>query len=207
MRPGKNKLSHNHTKILIIRLSALGDIVNLTAIFSVLRDHYPEAQIDFVIKKQFQSIIDPNNYNINVIAYDAATGLTGWRKICRQLQGVKYDYFLDMHNNIRSKILKFYLKNVRTATFKKPRIRRFLLFYMLVNTFPKSFNLVSEYLKVLKILKINATYGKTEILLQQSVQDFAGELLRKKGIGKDFVVILPIAAWKNKRYEIGRAHV
>jgi len=189
-------------KILIMRLSALGDIVNLTVIFSKIREKYPDAEIHFVTKKQFQSIIESNNHNINVITYDSKTGLSGWRNLCCQLQGENFDYFLDMHNNIRSRILTFYLKNVKTKKFVKPRIKRFFLFYLLLNFFPKSFDLISEYLKVLKLIGIDADQGETDILLQDSVKVEADKVLADFGIEKEFVVILPIAAWKNKLYSL-----
>ena len=191
-------------KILIMRLSALGDIVNLTVIFSKIREKYPHAEIHFLTKTQFQDIVNPNNYGIKIISFDSSKGLRGWLEICADLKKEKYDWFLDMHNNIRSRILGLYLSKVKGKKFVKPRIRRLLLFYFLINCFSKKFNLISEYLKVLKILGIDSNYGYTEIKLRDSVIQKSKDILKSVGIKKDFVVILPIAAWKNKRYDLNR---
>ena len=185
-----------------MRLSALGDIVNLTVIFSKIRNKYPDAEIHFVIKKQFQSIVDPNQHNVKIIPYDSKTKLHGWQQLCKQLQKENYDYFLDMHSNIRSRILKLYLKNIPTKKFIKPRFKRFFLFYFLMNFFPKSHNLINEYLKVLTLIGIDADEGETEILLENSVKTEADKVLAKFGIEKEYVVILPIAAWETKRYSL-----
>ncbi len=185
-----------------MRLSALGDIVNLTVIFSKIREKYPDADIYFITKKQFQDIVEPNNYGIKIITYDSNTGLSGWLELCKKMNNENFDYFLDMHNNIRSKILKHYLKKVKISKFIKPQLKRFFLFYFLINRFPKSFNLISEYLKVLKILDIDSDYGTTEIVLKDSVILSAMEKLKERGIGNNFVVILAIAAWKEKLYSL-----
>lgn len=191
-------------KILIMRLSSLGDIVNLTVIFPVLRDHYPNASIDFVIKEKFRPIVEPNNYNIGIIGFDEKAGLGGWINLCRHLKMEQYDYFLDMHNNIRSHILSAFLWKTKKRHFVKPRIRRFLLFYFWINLFPKSYTLISQYLKVLTLLDIHEETGKTEICLEKSVETAARNILKEKGITGDFVALLPIAAWKNKRYNLNR---
>jgi len=187
-----------------MRLSSLGDIVNLTVIFSVLRNHYPNATIDFVIKEKFRPLVEPNNHNIGIIEFDEKTGFSGWISICRRLKAEKYDYFLDMHNNIRSRILSVFLWNTKKTHFVKPRLRRFLLFYFWINLFPKTYNLITEYLKTLTLLNIYVESGKTDIRLKESVEKTAHKKLKEKGIVGDFIALLPIAAWKNKRYNLSR---
>ncbi len=196
------KFKEEPGKILIIRLSSLGDIVVLTPIFKSLRKRFPEAQIDFLVKKEFKSIVAENPYLSNVITFDISERLRGWKKLCRSLADENYDLFIDMHNNFRSWILSLFLIKVPKLRYYKPRLLRFLLFYFLINLFPKSFSLLGEYFKVLRPLGISSSDSKPEIFLSNSALERAKSILKNKGVEDHFVAILPIAAWSNKRYPL-----
>ncbi|RKY53404.1 MAG: hypothetical protein DRP89_06250, partial [Candidatus Neomarinimicrobiota bacterium] len=116
------KFKDEPRKILIIRLSSLGDIVVLTPIFKSLRKRFPEAQIDFLVKKEFKSIVAENPYLSNVITFDVKEKLQGWNKLCRLLAHENYDLFIDMHNNFRSWILSLFLIKVPKLRYYKPRL-------------------------------------------------------------------------------------
>lgn len=191
-------------KILIMRLSALGDIVNLTVIFSKIRNKYPEAEIHFLVKAEFKAIVANNGYNIQIRTFDSGKGLKGWLSLCRELQKENFDFFLDMHNNIRSWILSQYMRKSKIAHYHKPQVKRYLLFYSLINLFIGHYNLIAAYLKVLKVLGIKDRDGLTEIRLDEEVKTRAKEILSGNDVAENFVVILPIAAWKNKRYSVDR---
>jgi len=198
------KFRNDPKKILIIRLSSLGDIVVLTSIFRRFRERFPSAQIDFVVKKEFKSLVVGNSFLSNVITYQAQPSLKGWLMLCRYFREQKYDLFVDMHNNLRSKILGFYLRKTPRLRYHKPRLRRFLLFYCWINLFPRSFRLMNEYFKTLAPLEIKPKDAKPEIFLHQTVRQKALDILSRNAISKPFVVILAIAAWKNKRYPLAK---
>src|SRR4029434_3336492 len=49
------------TRILVIRLSSLGDILLTTPILRVLREHCPTARIDFLTKAAYQDVLRANH--------------------------------------------------------------------------------------------------------------------------------------------------
>ena len=55
---------------------------------------------------------------------------------------------------------------------------------------------------MLSILGIEANEGQTEICLEDSVKSEAVKVLEDFGVIREFVAILPIAAWKNKLYDL-----
>jgi ADP-heptose:LPS heptosyltransferase len=185
-----------------MRLSSLGDIVNMAVIFSKLRQRFPDAEIELLVKKQFKDIVDPNDYNIKITPFDSSTGLSGWLNLCREKKEQNFDLFLDMHANLRSKILGFYLPKVKKLNYKKPYFKRFFLFNFHINFFSKHYNLVNEYLRVLKPLGIDDQNIKTEISLTAEARSGAEELLERKGVSGKYAVITPISAWGPKRYPL-----
>ena len=199
------KIPTNPHSILIIRLSSLGDIVLLTPLFRALREKFPEALIDFVTKSEFTALVASNPYLSNVYAYDRRANLEGWLELCRQFKAQKYDLLIDMHNNIRSHILSRHLRKVTLLRYRKPRLKRFLLFYLWMNFFPRNFRLLSEYFKVVQPMGITqSASARPEIFLSPEAIVKAQTILFKHAITTPFVTILPIATWPNKLYPVAK---
>ncbi len=91
--------------ILIIRLSSIGDILLTTAFIRQTRRTFPEADIDFVIKKKFAGLIHSNPHINRVYEYNDL-GPTKVSDFAKRFTGSEYDYIFDLHNNLRSIYLR-----------------------------------------------------------------------------------------------------
>lgn len=94
--------------ICIIRLTSLGDIMLLTPMIRALRNAWPNARIDMIISKQCAEIMrfNPRVDNLHVI--DTKTGtfdfLKQWIRIKKTMP--IYDLAIDVHDSIRSKVIR-----------------------------------------------------------------------------------------------------
>jgi len=59
-----------HIRILVIKLSALGDVILITPSLKALREHFPLAKIFCLVKKDFREILQRCPYLDEVIVYD-----------------------------------------------------------------------------------------------------------------------------------------
>ena len=91
MTNGQNKLI-DFKRILIIRMSAFGDIILTTPLIRALKKAYPEAKIDFLTKKQFEPLLIYNPHLERVIGFDTEQGFWGLLKLIRSLKKEKYDF-------------------------------------------------------------------------------------------------------------------
>jgi heptosyltransferase III len=57
-------------RILIIRLSSMGDVILTTALVRLLRNKFPNAVIDFVTSNKFSEVLLHNPNISNLIEYD-----------------------------------------------------------------------------------------------------------------------------------------
>ena len=57
-------------KILIIRLSSIGDIVLTTPVIRAVNEQIPEAEVHFLVRKDYVSVIANNPHIHKVHAYD-----------------------------------------------------------------------------------------------------------------------------------------
>ncbi len=98
-------------KILIIRFSSIGDIVLTSPVITAIKEEFPDSQIHFLTKKSFQDIL-MHNPSINKIWCYEKNHLFS---LIQQLTKEKFDYVLDLHNNLRSRWVSLWL---RKKTFR-----------------------------------------------------------------------------------------
>ncbi len=65
------------------------------------------------------------------------------------LKTEEYDYIIDLHHNLRTLRIKKFLKNVRSFSYKKLNIEKFLLTNFKINTLPKK-HIVDRNLETVK---------------------------------------------------------
>ena len=141
-------------KFLIIRFSSIGDIIQCMGIIDGIREHFPDAEIHWIARKDMSSFLAMDKRIGKKWAFDKALGLKGLLKIARQLREEHYDYIYDAHSNIRSNILRLKLlpwwsKGPHFTLRSKERWKRFLLFNWGINRFPWPFRGVVSYRKPL----------------------------------------------------------
>ena len=130
-------------KFLIIRFSSIGDIVLTSPVVRCLKQQVPEAEIHFLVKDKFQSVVAHNPYidKIHVLAHS-------WELMIEELKTESYDYIIDLHHNVKTLRVKKALK-VKSFSFYKLNIQKYLLTAFKINLLPKT-HIVDRYLKTVE---------------------------------------------------------
>ncbi len=140
----------NPNKILIIRLSSIGDILLTTPLLRILRKRFPEARIDFVIKARFAELLRTNP-NINeLIPLDPENGQEGLLEVRRRIKATGYDLVIDIHKNFRSLYLRRAIPHVRVVTHSKQLLKRFLLIKAGLNLFHEITPMHLRYIRAVR---------------------------------------------------------
>ncbi|WP_026461922.1 glycosyltransferase family 9 protein [Adhaeribacter aquaticus] len=134
-------------KILIIRFSSIGDIVLTTPVIRALKKQLANAEIHYVTKQNFKSIVAPNPY-LDKVHYLQENLTT----LIEELRQENFDYIVDLHNNLRSRLIRFKL-GVPGASFNKLNLRKWLLVNFKINKMP-AVHIVDRYLATAKKLGI-----------------------------------------------------
>jgi lipopolysaccharide heptosyltransferase II len=108
-------------KILIIRFSSIGDIVLTTPVVRCLKQQLADAEIHYLTKKSFKSILEHNPYisKIHTIEKDVT-------EVIDELKSENFDHIIDLHNNLRSSQVKMKLRKP-AATFRKMNLHKWLI--------------------------------------------------------------------------------
>ena len=98
--------------VLITRFSAVGDIAMTIPLLYSLSESYPEHRFIFVSRERFgQFFIDkPENLDFIGINLDNYKGIRGLYRLYRKLSAQKPDMFADLHDVLRTKILRTYFR-------------------------------------------------------------------------------------------------
>jgi heptosyltransferase-1 len=116
----------NVDRLLIVRLSALGDVIHTLPAAHALREAFPEAMIGWVIEERWAELLcargtarrGPRTAQRPLVDWVHTVNLTGWRKslfttpalqqiakVWNDVRSVRYDVAVDLQGAIRSAVL------------------------------------------------------------------------------------------------------
>lgn len=112
-------------RILIIRLSAIGDVVRVLPVLQVLRDAYPDAHLDWVIERKSVEVIQGHPSLDGVLIFErparAIDAVREFMGLCRSIRDNQYDIVLDFHGILKSGLLTRYSGARDRIGFSRPR--------------------------------------------------------------------------------------
>ena len=96
-------MSKQAVRILIIRFSSIGDIVLTAPAVASLRDAVDgPCELHYLTKKAYAGVVEGFGDMINTVhTIERST-----REVTAQLEALKFDYIIDLHNNLRSRRVK-----------------------------------------------------------------------------------------------------
>jgi ADP-heptose:LPS heptosyltransferase len=154
-------------KILVIRFSSIGDIVLTTPVVRCLKNQVLNAEIHFLTKLGFVSLVESNPYISKI--YSIKDKVTEIRK---ELEKENYDFVIDLHHNLRSARAKRMLK-AKAFSFNKLNIEKWLLVNLKINKLP-NIHIVERYFETVKTLGvINDNAGLDFFIPEKEFVDIA----------------------------------
>lgn len=192
-------------KILIIRLSSIGDIIQCMSVTAGFKNHHPSCEIHWIVRKDLASLLEIDPRINRLIAFDRKQGFAGLIKMAFQLKKEGYTHIYDAHSNIRSNILKTILcplgSKSKLITRRKNRLKRMLLFNFRINLLPKPFRAFESFRNPLKKWGIHQFFTPQDnwVFPAQTHQKCV-ELLQKQP--HKTITLVPSAAWELKRWPV-----
>jgi heptosyltransferase I len=116
-------------KILLIKLSAVGDVVHTIPVLNKLRLRYPTAQLDWLVTPAIAELLRHHPAITNVIEFEREAWSTPWRlapfasyaRLAAKLRRAAYDLVVDMHGQFRTAALTLATGASARIGFDRPR--------------------------------------------------------------------------------------
>ncbi len=181
-------------RILLLRFSSLGDVVLTAPVVKALRREYPQAQIDFLVQARYAPVVRAFNPVPDQIIPFPAIGAAQLPAFARGLSRQPYDLLIDLHDSLRSKLLRRLISARAKRVYRKPRLKRWLLFYLWLDRFAADFSVAGEYLRY---AGLTADPADARPRMAIPAQELAA-VQAKFGLERPYFAMVPGAAWSQK---------
>jgi heptosyltransferase-2 len=105
-------------KILVVRLSSLGDVVLTGPVYKSLKAHWPDARVSVLVKPQFAPVLDGHPGVDEVIPY------RGLSDALARIRAGGFTHLLDLHGNLRSRLIRALSGVPERAVYRKDALAR-----------------------------------------------------------------------------------
>ncbi len=175
--------------ILIIRPSAIGDVVMASPMIKVLREAYPEARLVWLAEPQVRDLLCANPQLDEVIIWPKEKWrellkrgrllalVREIRKLAAALRREKFDLALDVQGLLRSRLLAWLSGARERVGFESREPGRFLL-TRVVSRGSGDKRMSSEYSNLMEALDLSPGDFRPEIALSEPNREEAGRILR-----------------------------
>ncbi len=127
--PDDTLAGRDFKKILLIKLSAIGDVVHTFPVLNKLRQRYPKARIDWLATPMVAELLAQHPAISNVIEFSRDDWSAPWRaapyvsaaRLIATLRAAEYDLAVDLQGQFRSAVFAFACGAPVRIGFDKPR--------------------------------------------------------------------------------------
>jgi 3-deoxy-D-manno-octulosonic-acid transferase/heptosyltransferase-1 len=204
--------------ILIVKLSAIGDVVHTLPLLEVLRTNFPQARIDWVVEEEAGQIIKGHPMLDHVLVSrrkawqkniakprERTAALHEVLRFIRELRSHKYDLVIDLHGLFKSGILTGLSKAKRKIGFTGGREGSSLFLTERPYYVDYDQHALDRYLRTIDYLGCTMYPWKGDIPVEPSDKDTIENFMLENNLQtKRLVAINPMARWKTKLWEPDR---
>ena len=191
-------------RVLLIRLSSLGDILLMTPLLNLLRAACPQAQIDVLVKAEYRDLLRAHPGIARLLTFDSRQSLLG------TLRGLRTDYYdlaMDLHCTPRSQLLLRGLRARRKLTYNKRILRRALLVRLGWNTLRRMTPVPELYAAPLRRLGLTGRLDAPTMHLDpESTEAMKAHVARSlpDAPNQPLLAVAPGARWPTKCWPVER---
>lgn len=203
-------------KILIVRLSARGDLVFASPLAGALRQRYPNAHIAWAAEERTADVIRHNPHLDEVIVWERAA----WKRMLRtgrwvslaravadlldRLRNARFDVAIDAQGLLRSGVLAFLTgAAVRIGLGSREGSRA--LMTRVVQRGGDARRIASEYVHLAEALGLDTRSFPLEIPCSTAEVEMAARVVEREGLEAGFVAVCPFTTrfhkhWSEERW-------
>lgn len=185
-------------RILVVRFSAIGDIVLTTPLLRALRTRHPEAHITFVTRQVYQPLLADNPRINEVIGWEPNTP---FGELAAALRARRFTHQLDLHGSLRSGRLRRALGG-RWGKYPKHRLARMVLIRAKRNYYRDTRHVAERYFDAARHLDVRPDGAPAELYLRREAVVRADAFLEAHRLGRErtLLAVAPGAAHATKRW-------
>jgi lipopolysaccharide heptosyltransferase I len=201
-------------KILIIKLSAIGDVVQTLPALEAIKKTYPDGVITWVVEEAASGILDGHPLIDRLLVSRRKTWLRklgnpltfaqGFRGIAgfiRELRSTRYDIAVDFQGLFKSGVLIGLARAARKIGFDRTRELSYLFLNERLPAYDIEKQALERYLDVARYLGAQDVSPRCTLPIDRERMAVMKRVGQIRTAGRPLVVINPVARWKTKLWE------
>lgn len=204
-------LSKNYKSILIIRLSAIGDVVFTNPFLHAIRRAYPDAKITWLCEPAIKSLLEAEPAIDNVITWPKQEWrgyikqrqfvrlFKAWRKLRSELRALDADLAIDLQGLLKSGIWAWF-SGARERIGLGSREGSQRLMTLVVDKGGNTRCISSEYIYLAEQLKLPVDMQRIRLSVDDKSHQKAEEIIASRKLNSDIAVILPFTTRPQKHW-------
>lgn len=147
----------NKKKILVMRLSSLGDIVLISPVFKNIKAQWPDAKITLLVKEQFSQALSGHPDIDEIIVFK------GFFRTLKEIRSSGFTHLLDLHSTFRTVALSFFSGIANKSRYNKNSMARRLYVKFKMTSPALEKHTIEKYLEALKVWDIPIKFKKPDL--------------------------------------------
>ena len=191
-------------RIVIVRLSAIGDAVHGMPVLCALRDKFPDAEITWVVESQAAALLRGHAALDRLIELPRGwlKSLKAVRQLQRDLRAIRPDVAIDMQGLTKSAIAAWLSGARYRVGFGDEKGREFSRWFNNVKVAAPAEHVIDANLQLLAPFGIEPPSDKSQVRFdipeQEAEAQMAENLIDEFGLRSGFAIINPGAGWPSK---------
>jgi heptosyltransferase-1 len=203
--------------ILIIKLSAIGDVVHSLPLLEVLRGRFPLARIDWLVEEDASGIVEGHPSIDGLLIFPRKSWLRRFMRkgefisvgreaarFSRGLKSTRYDIVIDLQGLLKSGILAFLAQGKRKIALNNGREGSALFVNERVAVPDPEMHALERYLCIARHLGVKNPRWNGYIPVYESDKTYIDSLLGKLDVERPLIAVNPMAKWETKLWEPSR---
>ena len=195
--------------ILVVKLSAIGDVIHALPVSYAVKETYPDAHLTWVVEKAARPMLEDNPYIDDIILFEKekfrSVGgfLRAIRPFRRRLRVRRYDASLDLQGLFKSAAIAFNAGAKLRIGTANMREGAHLVSRPVAGAHAAG-HIVERYLDVARALGCRVDEVRFPVCISPRDAAAADALLAREGLGEErrFVALAIGANWPNKRWPV-----
>jgi heptosyltransferase-1 len=198
-------------KILIIKLSAIGDVVQTLPALEAIKRTYPASEITWVVEEAAAGILEGHPLIDRLLVsrrrawlrmlrnpLTAATGISGMSRFIRELRSVRYDIAIDFQGLLKSGVLIGLARAARKIGFDRTRELSYLFLNERLPAYDIEKHALERYLDIARYLGAKEPSPVCTLSIEREISLIREKQAVLNARNRTLIVINPVARWETK---------
>lgn len=187
-------------RILITRLSAVGDCIHTLPLLCALREHFPNALLAWLVQPVAAPLLDghPCLDRLITVSKGYIQSPSQLRGLRHRLRQMRFDVVIDPQSLTKSAVAGWLSGAKQRIGFAKPQGREMSLWLNNQLVSPQKDHVIDRYLELLRPLGISRPSVQYALRIDPVARQTADLVIQKSGMQPGFALINPGAGWPSK---------